>query len=162
MLSIINYNIASMSPKDQSTYKTFHLLHGLAFALDRQSDQVLQERLGIGFSQFKVMSVLLHCTNVQQRKIAEFLGQTEASVSRQIKLMVKNGLLSSTVRPDNRREHVTALTNRGHKLVKEAQKALVEFHKPTLNKIPAKQLQQFSDTLEQLHNFACLNQPNNR
>jgi hypothetical protein len=32
-----------------------YLLHRVGFALDRHSDQVLRERLGIGFSQFKIL-----------------------------------------------------------------------------------------------------------
>ena len=59
-----------------------YLLQHTATILMRQSDQVLQERLGIGMSQLKLLMMLQNSPNVQQRKLAECLGQTEASISR--------------------------------------------------------------------------------
>jgi DNA-binding MarR family transcriptional regulator len=53
-----------------------YLLNHIAFVMARQSDQVLQERLGIGFSQFKIMMVLSHKPHIQQKEIADKLGQT--------------------------------------------------------------------------------------
>ncbi|HSX23988.1 MAG TPA: MarR family winged helix-turn-helix transcriptional regulator, partial [Candidatus Saccharimonadales bacterium] len=65
-----------------------YLLQHLSGVLAKQSDQALQERLGIGFSQFKILRVLQHSPQTQQRQIAEWIGKTEASISRQIKLMI--------------------------------------------------------------------------
>ena len=66
---------------------TGFVLQRLAFLLSKQSDQVLQEQLGIGFSQFKILMVLGWNPSVRQRHIAEKLEQTEAAVSRQLKLL---------------------------------------------------------------------------
>jgi DNA-binding MarR family transcriptional regulator len=96
-----------------------YMLQHTATSLSRQADQVLQERLGIGLSQFKIMMVLQWNPSVKQRDIANNLGQTEASISRQIKLMHDEGLLQTTVRPSNRREHITSLTRKGEKLADE-------------------------------------------
>jgi DNA-binding MarR family transcriptional regulator len=59
-----------------------YLMQRLSFLLARQSDQVLQEQLGIGFSQFKILMALGWDPSCQQRHIADKLGQTEASVAR--------------------------------------------------------------------------------
>lgn len=72
-----------------------YLLHHLGTALDRQSDLLLQDKFGLGFSQFKIMLALKQKDGVQQKQIAHTLGQTEASISRQIKLLVNMGLVSS-------------------------------------------------------------------
>ena len=80
-----------------------YALHQLVFILDRQSDEALRERLGIGYSQFKILMAAKHRSGLKQNDIASYLGQTEASVSRQIKLMKANGLLSVQVDPANRR-----------------------------------------------------------
>ena len=92
-----------------------YLLQHTASTLARQSDQVLQERLGVGFSQFKILMTLQWNPGVQQKHIAESLGQTEASISRQIKLMHEAGLLQSKVSERNKREHITTLTRKGEK-----------------------------------------------
>ncbi|HMH31098.1 MAG TPA: MarR family transcriptional regulator, partial [Methylomirabilota bacterium] len=90
-----------------------YLVHHLAAVMGKQSDQVLQEQLGIGLSQFKILMVLEWNPRVQQKSIADSLGQTEASISRQIKLLKGKGLLISKTDPTNRRRRITAPTPLG-------------------------------------------------
>lgn len=132
-----------------------YLLQHVSFSLARQSDQVLQEQLGIGLSQFKIMMVLKWNPNVQQRHIADSLGQTEASISRQIKLMHDNGLLQTTISPHNRREHITTLTAKGERMTQEAFSVLNRYHAPTFDELSEKQKKQLVDTLKQLHGQIC-------
>lgn len=96
------------------------LLHHLSSTLDRQSDDLLQKRLQIGFSQFKIMLALESKEGVSQKEIAGKLGQTEASVSRQVKLMQRMRLLSSKVNPENRRERYVVLTTEGAQVLRDA------------------------------------------
>lgn len=121
-----------------------HLLQHLAGSLARQSDQLLQDCLGSGYSQFKILRVLEQNPNIKQRAIAQDLGQTEASISRQIKLLVERGLLSVTISPKNRREHITALTSRGDKLTQEAVELFNNLHAPLLDSLSSKQQEQFA------------------
>lgn len=132
-----------------------YLLQHTATSLSRQSDQILGERLGIGYSQFKIMIVLQWNPAVRQRQIAERLGQTEASVSRQIKLMHEEGLLQSTVRPENRREHITTLTRKGERLADEASSLLNQYHEPIFAVLSEKQQRQFAEALDKMHQVIC-------
>src|SRR5690606_2794551 len=118
-----------------------YLLNHLAFVLGRQSDQTLQEQLGIGFSQFKIMMVLGWNPSIQQRQIADKLGQTEASISRQIKLLKDQGILNSHVNPENRRVHITRLTPKGERLSEQAMRILNSYHAPTFAKLSDRQQQ---------------------
>lgn len=132
-----------------------YLLNHLAFVLGRQSDQVLQERLGIGFSQFKIMMTLQWSPHIQQKIIAEKLGQTEASISRQIKLLHEQGLLQTVKRAENRREHITTLTPKGERLTDEAISILDSYHAPVFEALSDKQRTVLLDSLSTLHNVAC-------
>jgi DNA-binding MarR family transcriptional regulator len=132
-----------------------YLLQHTAGTLSRQSDQVLQERLGIGLSQFKIMMVLQWNPSVQQKHIAENLGQTEASISRQIKLMHQDGLLQSKVSPANRREHITTLTSKGQRLADEAMNVLNQYHAPMWDSIGEKGQKHLAELLTRLHQEAC-------
>lgn len=132
-----------------------YLLNHLAFVLGRQSDQVLQERLGLGFSQFKIMMVLRTNPHVQQKEIAERLGQTEASISRQIKLLLKRGLLQTVKRPENRREHITTLTAKGERFTDEALDILNTYHAPVFEQLSDKQRAQLVESLRSMHAQAC-------
>jgi DNA-binding MarR family transcriptional regulator len=70
-----------------------YMLQHTASIMYRQSDQVLQERLGLGMSQYKILMILHEKPQIRQRVLADQLGQTEASISRQIKLLVERGML---------------------------------------------------------------------
>lgn len=132
-----------------------YLLQHLSSVLSKQSDQALRERLGIGFSQFKILRVLQHDPHSQQRHIAEWLGQTEASISRQIKLMVDKGLLNTKVSPGNRREHLATPTTKGLRLAEEAINVLNSTHADMFGEVSEKSQQQLLQTLAHMHKNAC-------
>ena len=131
------------------------LLNHLAFVISRQSDQILLERLGLGFSQYKIMQVLQEKPHIQQKEIAERLGQTEASVSRQTKLLVSQGLLQSIRRPEDKREHITALTLKGERYVNEATEILDSYHEPVFGSLTDKQQNNLIELLNDMHDRSC-------
>lgn len=132
-----------------------YLLHHISFVLDRQSDQLLQDRFGIGFSQFKILMALKWHTGVQQKQIAERLGQTEASISRQIRLMIDQNLLQSVIAPQNRREHITSLTPHGERVADRAMEALNDYHLPMFDRLSVRQQEQLSEILTTMHEASC-------
>ena len=132
-----------------------YLLNHLAFILSRQSDQVLQEQLGLGFSQFKIMMVLRWNPSLQQKQIADRLGQTEASISRQIKLLHDKALLTTRISPENKRQHITTLTTKGEKLTEQAMLILNNYHAPTFQALSEKQQQQLQEILTIMHDRVC-------
>ncbi len=132
-----------------------YLMQHIAVIAMRQTDQTLQERLGIGMSQFKLLMILQHCPNVQQRKVAECLGQTEASVSRQIKLLCDKGLLTTRVNPKSRREHVTMLTAKGMKMTDAAAEVINQYSNPLMDLLTDKQRQVIEEALHKFHDYVC-------
>lgn len=132
-----------------------YLLQHLSGVLAKQNDQALQERLGIGFSQFKILRVLQSNPHTQQRQIAEWLGQTEASISRQIRLMIDKGLLQTTISPKNRREHLTTPTTKGLRMTEEAINVLNGCHREMFEHLNEKQQQQLLAALAGMHKDAC-------
>lgn len=132
-----------------------YLLQHLATTLARQSEQVLQEKLGTGFSQFKILMALQWNPHVQQRQIAEALGQTEASISRQIKLMLEKDLLRSQVSPHNRRERITTPTPKGLKLAESVREVLNSYHGPMFEQLSQSQREQLLQTLTIMHEYSC-------
>lgn len=132
-----------------------YLIHHVGFVLDRQSDQVLMERLGIGFAQFKILTALRYHSALQQKTIAEYLGQTEASISRQIKNMHEKRLLTTKISERNRREHITELTEKGLRLSDEAMNILNSFHGPLFSELSEKDQQKLQELLSHLHKNIC-------
>lgn len=132
-----------------------YLLQHLSTTLARQSDLVLQEKLEIGLSQFKILMALQWSSATQQKQIADALGQTEASISRQIKLMHDLGLLETQVSSDNRREHITTPTKKGIRLTEKAWDVLNNYHAPMFELLSSKQRQQLLEALQIMHGYAC-------
>lgn len=127
----------------------------LASILEKQSDQVLQEQLGIGFSQFKILYTLQAEPRTPQRDIAFSLGQTQASISRQVKLMIASGLLQSMRSPKDHRAHLTVPTPKGERLAEAATAALVKYHRPLFASMSERQQEQLSVALDILHDRVC-------
>ena len=132
-----------------------YLLNHLAAVLGKQSDQLLQEQLGLGFSQYKILMVLEWNPRVQQRAIADSLGQTEASVSRQIRLLKTKGLLLSKTDPANRRRHITVPTPLGMQMTEAATAILRRGFGADFASLGDDQLVQLITNLQYLHRLVC-------
>src|SRR5688572_10235421 len=139
----------------QLSSNTSYLFDHVSAALHRQSYQVLQERLGVGLSQFKILSMLHGRPGVTQRELADYLGQTEASISRQIKIMQQKGLLASHIDPAERRRHLAALTTKGIKITLAADEVLKEYHAPMFERLSQREQELFRTMLATLHDYTC-------
>lgn len=116
-------------------------LHHLVALLSRESDQILQEQFGIGLSQYKILTVIQVHSEVQQKVIAQRLGQTEASISRQITLLQQQNMILSFKNPDDQRQHLAGLTMKGARVVAAADKALTDYHETFFFNLSKKQQQ---------------------
>lgn len=123
----------------------------IAFLLARHADQTLQERLGFGYSQYKIFEILQFSPNLQQKQIAGKLSQTEASVSRQIKLSQSQMLINVYINPKNKREHLISLTPKGETMTAEAENILDAFHTSLFSKLSPKQQDSFSRELAEIY-----------
>jgi DNA-binding MarR family transcriptional regulator len=140
-----------MGPTNNLSYLVQHL----AAVIGKQSDQVLQEQLGVGLSQYKILMVLEWNPRVQQNAIADALGQSEASISRQIKLLKVKNLLATKQDPHNRRKHITAPTPLGMQITEAATNILRRSFGPEFARLGDDQLQQMITGLQQLHRVVC-------
>jgi DNA-binding MarR family transcriptional regulator len=132
-----------------------YLMNHLAGVMNKQSDQLLQEQLGIGFSQYKILMVLEWNPRTQQKAIADSLGQTEASISRQIKLLKTKGLLLTKIDATNRRRHITAPSPMGMQITEAATAILRRNFGPEFATLGDDQLQKLITGLQRLHQIVC-------
>jgi MarR family transcriptional regulator, transcriptional regulator for hemolysin len=113
-----------MSPTLNQSKEITYKIHKAVFLLDKMSDQILQDRLSLGFSQFLVLMVLAGQSKVPQKFVASQLDQTQAAVSRQIDILVDLGYVSRERNPDSRREYVLNLTKTGLKAYRQGFEAI--------------------------------------
>jgi DNA-binding MarR family transcriptional regulator len=105
-------------PDDLGTL--WYLIRRLASLMDHESDVLCRGELGISFAQFLVLSVVdAYPGPLSQQAIADRLGLTKGTVSRQIDAAVAAGLMTVRVASHTRRENVVALTKTGTALVRK-------------------------------------------
>jgi DNA-binding MarR family transcriptional regulator len=96
------------------------LIRRLAGLMDRQGEAMFRQGLGISLAQFLVLSVVdAHPGPLSQQAVADRLGLTKGTVSRQIDAAVRSGLMTAEVAEHTRREHALALTSDGEDLVRK-------------------------------------------
>jgi DNA-binding MarR family transcriptional regulator len=132
-----------------------YLIHHLASVLTKQSDQLLKEQLGIGFSQYRILMALEWNPRIQQSVIASNLGQTEASISRQIKLLKNKGLLTSKIDHTNKRRHISVPTPMGMQVTEAANQVLKQGFTKDFEAIGESKTAKLSQSLELLHDQIC-------
>jgi len=140
----------------QPTGTLDYLLQHIVALMDTQSDQVLQEQLGLTLAQYKILRLLGPDKHVSQKQLARMLGQTEASVSRQIRLMTGRGITQSLRDPRDKRGHPAAVTPKGEQLLAAATQVLDTYYAPTLAALPKKQAKQLCEGLHALHGALCV------
>jgi DNA-binding MarR family transcriptional regulator len=140
-----------MGPANKLNYLLIHL----ASVLSKQSDQILQEQLGIGLSQYRILMVLEWNPRVQQKAIADSLGQTEASISRQVKLLMSKGLLTSKQDQLNKRKHVSAPTPYGMQITEAATNLLRRNFSIDFVSIGDERILKINSELTKLHSLIC-------
>ena len=125
-------------------------LHRLEFILQHQSDQLLRSRLGVGFGQIRIMDELSNTTARSQREIASQLYQTEANISRQLRLLQKKGLVNIVRKPEDKRQRQVTLSTKGSRVYSQAQAILGKFQKQVLSSVEYRDAYNFTETATKL------------
>lgn len=99
-------------------------IHKLAFLLEKRADESLKKQAGIGFAQYKVLEAIGRNALAKQNMIAELLDQTEASISRQIKILERKGLIVVATVMGNKRARELTLTDSGEELLQQCEEVL--------------------------------------
>jgi len=99
-------------------------IHKLAFLLEKKADESLKSQLDIGFAQYKVLEAINQNMLARQNMVASMLDQTEASISRQIKILQKKGLIVAAEVMGNKRARELSLTRVGEEIVRSAEEII--------------------------------------
>jgi DNA-binding MarR family transcriptional regulator len=110
-------NLPGELPDELATL--WYLIRRAAGLMDRQGEALFRRELGISLAQFLVLSVVdAHPGPLSQQAIADRVGLTKGTVSRQIDHAAAAGLMTVRVASHTRREHAVALTEAGTALVR--------------------------------------------
>lgn len=143
--------VRKTSPLDN----TYYLLHHMSFIFDKELDAVLKERVNIGVSQFKILSVLETWPYSQQRSIAKLLGLDESGVSRHIAWLCKKRFVQKKANQHDRRQQLITLTQNGAHVLSLAHDIRESVTDKMLSAVSLAERRQLHATLQRLHRRAC-------
>ena len=110
-------NLPGELPDELATL--WYHIRRVAGLMDRQGEALFRRELGISLAEFLVLSVVdAHPGPLSQQAIADRVGLTKGTVSRQIDHAAAAGLMTVRVASHTRREHAVALTDAGTALVR--------------------------------------------
>jgi DNA-binding MarR family transcriptional regulator len=138
--------LPSELPDDLATL--WYLVRRVAALMDRQGDAICRRELGLSLAQFLVLSVVdAYPGHLSQQAIADRLGLTKGTVSRQIEAAVAAGFMTVRVAPHTRRENSVALTRSGAALVRKGDAILQDSRTATLGAVTPSELHAAIDAL---------------
>lgn len=129
-------------------------IHKLAFLLEKRADENLKAQAGIGFAQFKVLEAIGSNMLAKQNLIASQLDQTEASISRQIKILQKKSLISVASVMGNRRARELSLTEKGEELLLQSVEILDMAQAQIIGALSYQEQRHFQELFERMLNKA--------
>src|SRR3989344_4117478 len=131
-------------------------LHKLVFLMDKLADRVLRDKLGLTFSQFKILMAIDH-RDACQKDVAKFWDMTEAAVSRQVDLLLQKKLIVKTENSGNRRQFLLKLTGVGDKLLTKSFKLVDDKYDEIYSHVDQKKRKILADALATYLGFLCQN-----
>lgn len=136
-------------PDDLATL--WFLIRRVAVMMDRAGEALFRSTLGISLAQFLVLSVVdAYPGNLNQQAIADRLGLTKGTVSKQIENASAAGLLHVAPSASSRREKIVTLTERGTELVRRGDTAFENARRTGMLAVPADELASTLATLRAL------------
>jgi len=131
------------------------ILEHITSLLTSRYDQLLLEQLGIGYSQYKILIQFEENNIVRQNIIARSLGQTEASITRQIKILIHKGLVTRSHDPKNKKTKIVTLTLLGRRVQHAAKDIITKHNHNLLIDFDNKDQLKLSSHLAVLHKQLC-------
>jgi DNA-binding MarR family transcriptional regulator len=141
-----------MTKENKSTKINFPPLLHLTSFLQQSADEKLLQEAGVGISYARIMAVLDSGDSSSQQTIASVLHQTQSNVSRQVKAMKKDGLVSINASKNDKRQHDVALTAKGKRTWQKAHKLLQKQEQQLLKRQSKKDAKVFAGILDSLLN----------
>jgi DNA-binding MarR family transcriptional regulator len=141
----------SPRPDNLDWSKSFmYSLHETYFLVEKRLESRLAHEGDITFSQFLVLLPLQCNSGASQSDVAEFLHLTEATVSRHIATLDKEGLLERHEEEGNRRKHILSLTQKGAAAFKRAHAAIEAELKDIFSVVPVKDRERITENFDRV------------
>jgi len=103
---------------------------------------------GITLTQCHLLTEIGWAGAASLNTLSERLGVDKSTMSRNIEILVTDGLVSRTTDPDNRRAVTIMLTDAGRQLFDQVETSMTQFYETLFHALPADKRSQILESLE--------------
>ncbi|HWR06708.1 MarR family transcriptional regulator [Sporomusa sp.] len=103
---------------------------------------------GITLTQCHLLTEIGWAGAASLNTLSERLGVDKSTMSRNIEILVTDGLVSRTTDPDNRRAVTIMLTEEGRQLFDQVEASMTQFYETLFQALPANKRSQIIESLE--------------
>lgn len=128
----------------------FLVLQKSTFFFDKVVDQTLRKETDITLAQFDVLLAICMSTFTTQQEVSNILCNTQASVSRQVALLLEKKYITRTQNPKNKREYKLKGTQSGNLLIKKATRILDQRFEEVFGVVSDKEKEKVVDVLSRI------------
>lgn len=103
-----------------------HLLHELVIRMDRIARRTVLKNEDLTYAEFLILLAVAEVELPIQEALGEHLDLSRSQVSQRVASLREKGFVTQTIRPENRRQTLVALTPRGGEVLQRCGAALSE------------------------------------
>jgi DNA-binding MarR family transcriptional regulator len=145
--------MVNMAAKKNTDYSPTPL-HHLMFILQQLSDELLNKEVGVSLSHVRIMGALEALVPRSQRVVASKLHQTEANISRQMRVMADQGLVKIAPNKKDHRQRDVTLSTKGVRKYEQAEKLLKKQEAQFLRAVNSRGKDSLENSFERLASSA--------
>ena len=106
--------------ENKLSYPLPHKIHMVAHMLKLRTERLFAQQLNISFTDYMFLHILLVKGSQSQQVLSECACVTPAATSKRITNLLEAELIQTETNPDNRRENIISLTEKGKTLEAQA------------------------------------------
>jgi len=139
------------SAEEALKQRALFLIGAIANKLVINGSAVLRQRLGLGFTEYRIMVMLSLEPGIAAKRIGEVVGLDKAAISRAVVALEGAGLIEPTPETAGRRSQAFRLTAKGHEAFARAVKVGREHERRLMADLSAEEQQTLVGLLQRLH-----------
>jgi len=139
------------SAEEALKQRALFLIGAIANKLVISGSAVLRQRLGLGFTEYRIMVMLSLEPGIAAKRIGEVVGLDKAAISRGVRALEAAGLIEPTPETAGRRSQAFRLTAEGEAVYTRATKVGREHERLLMADLSADEQQTLVGLLQRLH-----------
>lgn len=151
MPSATDQTAAPVSAEEALKQRALFLIGAIANKLVINGSAVLRQRLGLGFTEYRIMVMLSLEPGIAAKRIGEVVGLDKAAISRGVRTLEAEGLIEPTPETAGRRSQAFRLTAMGDAIFARAVKVGREHERRLMADLSADEQRALIGLLQRLH-----------